>query len=227
MKMWKNKLQRLQDENADLAAELEGNTWDSIYRILGYVSSYGISPIEEEIIKSDLIGLGREAELRKQSVEERLGVTEEQFSKAIVKETKGSGIIDRLEQLLYYFLVLTFCVYAVFFLAEGCPKLYGFSWQMMFFILVNDVTIFTMGKNVRKRGFYEHSRKEKAQRAAIAALCCAVWIAFAFMIFGFDDRIIIEGNGWLILLVVGCAAAAAFAGNYVYVNRKLERMRSA
>lgn len=61
--LWKNELTEIRNENAEQISGMNGTMWDQLSPMLEYLSSFSIPMFEEEVIKKDLIGMAKEAEI--------------------------------------------------------------------------------------------------------------------------------------------------------------------
>ena len=61
--LWKNELTEIRNENAEQISGMNGAMWDQLSPTVEYLSSFSIPMFEEEVIKKDLIGMAKEAEI--------------------------------------------------------------------------------------------------------------------------------------------------------------------
>lgn len=80
--LWKNELTEIRNENADLIREMSGAMWDQLSPMVEYISSFSIPMFEEEVIKKDLIGMAKEAEIEKSLWKKNWGCHEKNFATA-------------------------------------------------------------------------------------------------------------------------------------------------
>ena len=83
--LWKNELTEIRNENAEQISGMNGTMWDQLSPMLEYLSSFSIPMFEEEVIKKDLIGMAKEAEIEQISLEEKLGMSSKEFCDNLIE----------------------------------------------------------------------------------------------------------------------------------------------
>ena len=108
--LWKNELTEIRNENADQISGMNGAMWDQLSPMVEYLSSFSIPTFEEEVIKKDLIGMAKEAEIEEISLEEKLGMPRKEFCDNLVKEEMRNGRITEniMEVGVHFIWYLTF-----------------------------------------------------------------------------------------------------------------------
>lgn len=142
--LWKNELTEIRDENAEQISGMSGRMWDQLSPMVEYLSSFSIPTFEEEVIKKDLIGMAKEAEIEQISLEEKLGMPPKEFCDNLIEngeERTGKRKVE--EQILE--LAVNFVLYLPAFwfieaLLDAEPgKLYASDMLFAFFAALSDV----------------------------------------------------------------------------------------
>ena len=93
---WRNDYDRICWENEKRLDGVSGKNRVALIRMFWYVAAFPVSLFQLEVVKKDLIGLASEADMEKISLEEKLGVSEEEFCKALIEEGKTSRSVEKL-----------------------------------------------------------------------------------------------------------------------------------
>ena len=139
--LWKNELTEIRNENSDLIREMSGAMWDQLSPMVEYISSFSIPMFEEEVIKKDLIGMAKEAEIEKISLEEKLGMPRKEFCDSLVKESmRKSKMIECIMEVAVHFIWnLTFFWVLELVLFGEPDKIYAAYAVFSFMIALTDV----------------------------------------------------------------------------------------
>ena len=121
--LWKNELTEIEMRMQRQISGMNGTMWDQLSPMLEYLSSFSIPMFEEEVIKKDLIGMAKEAEIEQISLEEKLGMSSKEFCDNLIEnETERTRKRKVEEQILE--LAVNFVWYLTVFLAHwgfaGC-----------------------------------------------------------------------------------------------------------
>lgn len=121
--LWKNELTEIRNENADQIREMSGVMWDQLSAMVEYISSFSIPMFEEEVIKKDLIGMAKEAEIEKISLEEKLGMPRKEFCDSLVKEEmRNERITENIMEFAVHFVWNLTFFWAIELLLFGNPE---------------------------------------------------------------------------------------------------------
>ena len=111
--IFKNNYIKLLDENERASCKLESTTAYDIRCIMDYFRGYGIPLFEMEVIKKDILGLAKEADLEHVTLEEKLGMPLQEFCENMKREGSSSHWFGHLLKALQsacfiYTLICTF-----------------------------------------------------------------------------------------------------------------------
>lgn len=207
--LWKNELTEIRNENAEQISGMNGAMWDQLSPMLEYLSSFSIPMFEEEVIKKDLIGMAKEAEIEQISLEEKLGMPPKEFCDNLIQnETERTGKRKVKEQILE--LALNFVLYLPAFwileaLLDAEPgKLYVSDMLFAFFAALSEVWL--PGKRMmawdKRKDYLRHLIKIGS---LVLVVFTDVWTDLA-----------ITGNGFVIggCLILLSVLAAFISANY-------------
>lgn len=214
MSLFKNNYQKLIEDNNEAIAELSGDSWGVLARMFKYLESFDVSLFELEVIKKDLIGLAREAELEKTAFLEKIGMSEKEFCDSLVKGGIKRGGLERVIPRIKNSSIELFVFYALWWCFEGMPKDYGITLWMATFTIVADCYQSTIGFKLRSRKLYqsEASRKMKT-------IVSFVGITAIFLVACFSEVFILRGNGRIIFVALLIISAVMFFGNNIYWDK--------
>ena len=217
MSLFYNNYQKLSQENSENIAKLSAGSWNCIKRMTDYIASFHRSLFELEVIKKDLIGMGLEADMQGQELEEKIGVPEKELCDNLIRDgmkpSRTGSVIQALRKLALQFLAM----HMFLFVTQGCPLKYGISaWEVVWVFGLNVAGYFTywlFGKG--KMNYYE-KRKQNACKIAGTVLY-AVLVVIYLLPKPFAEFYLISGNGWVIAaIVLGISAIVFFGSNYYW-----------
>lgn len=207
--LWKNELTEIRNENAEQISGMNGAMWDQLSPTVEYLSSFSIPMFEEEVIKKDLIGMAKEAEIEQISLEEKLGMPPKEFCDNLIEngeERTGKRKVE--EQILE--LAVNFVLYLLAFwfieaLLDAEPgKLYASDMLFAFFAALSDVWL--PGKRImawdKRKEYLRHLIKIGS---LVLVVFTDVWTDLA-----------ITGNGFVIggCMILASVMAVLIRRNY-------------
>lgn len=221
MSLFYNNYQRLSQENADEIAELSAKSWNVVKKILDYINSFDVSLFELEVIKKDLIGIAREADMEQISFVDKIGMPEEEFCDTLVREGMKHSYIDHLLPMIRNGMMALFVVYTLMWWVEGFPSEYGITGFVAAFTLFEVLVEWRAGTRILGRMVYKDTRKKKKGKMLYYAISLTIWYV---IIFRFpDDLFAVHGNGRVIFVVLLLLAVFTFFGNNYYWDKCSEK----
>lgn len=226
MGLFRNNYKKLVQENKYAAAELTGKSWVVIDRMFKYLNTFAVSAFELEVIKKDLLGLAKEADIEGIDFKDMIGMPEKEFCDSLVKDGIKPSYIERLLPMLRDMMLVDFIFYALAWKIEGMPRAYGFSADL---VVINLTFIawqyFTIMILQRRKAEYAMARKKKEY--VYGFLICLA--GFLYVMSGWPlgrsniPKFIICGNGSVIFIVLLALLAALFFGNNYYWDKCSEK----
>lgn len=142
--LWKNELTEIRNENAEQISGMNGAMWDQLSPMLEYRSSFSIPMFEEEVIKKDLIGMAKEAEIEQISLEEKLGMPPKEFCDNLIENgeerTEKRKVEEQILELAVNFVLYLPAFWFIEALLDAEPgKLYASDMLFAFFAALSDV----------------------------------------------------------------------------------------
>lgn len=222
MKILENNYTKIVDENIVALNNLQESTAYKVLDIVDYFRGKGISLFELEVIKKDMIGLAKEAEIEQISLEEKLGMPIQKFCENMGKEESSTRwkehVLEILKNILY---IITIC-YAVDFFLFKMPTKWGIGiWDISFYcvlVLLNYGIDYLMDKSV-----FMPSKIKWLSRIRILLWILYIIVMNILSIYTESLEFIIEGNGWIILFtLILLSVIVCFVNNY-YWNKQSEK----
>ena len=130
---WRNDYDRICWENEKRLDGVSGKNRVALIRMFQYVAAFPVSLFQLEVVKKDLIGLASEADMEKISLEEKLGVPEEEFCKALIEEGKTSRSVEKLLLIARDAILALFIFYTFDFVFNGFSNQTGLEIDVVFF----------------------------------------------------------------------------------------------
>ncbi len=222
MKILENNYTKIVDENIVELNKLQESTAQKVLDIVDYFRGKGISLFELEVIKKDMIGLAKEADIEQISLEEKLGMPIEKFCENMGKEESSTRwkehILGMLKDILY---IITVC-YAIEFFLFKMPTKWGISiWDISFYfalVLLDYGIDYLIDKFV-----FAPSKIKWFSRIRILLWILYIVAINILLVYTESLAFIIEGNGWIILFtLILLSVIVCFANNY-YWNKQSEK----
>lgn len=236
MNILHNNYKKLRQNNIDESVNLKGSNRRMIEQMVDYISSGKISLFDIEIVKRDLIGIGQEAEMEGISLEEKLGVPEKEFADSLATEIKGKSGSEWILLLSQRVFASAFILYIISFLFLGCPKDYGIGWDILFFVTVLVIVDQLIEIKIRQKFLY--NRKKKVINFIFSLLSIFLYVVWIF-IPGYGSLAVedwglwieipqktfylIQGNGWLIAMLLLALWIISMLINNYYWNKQSEK----
>lgn len=207
--LWKNELTEIRNENAEQISGMNGAMWDQLSPMLEYLSSFSIPMFEEEVIKKDLIGMAKEAEIEQISLEEKLGISSKEFCDNLIENeterTRKRKVEEQILELAVNFVWYLTVFWLIGALLDAEPgKLYASDMLFAFFAALSDVWL--PGKRImawdKRKEYLRHLIKIGS---LVLVVFTDVWTDLA-----------ITGNGFVIgrCLILLSVLAAFISTNY-------------
>ena len=221
MSLFYNNYQKLQQENAEEIAELSISSWNTLKDMLDYTASFDVSLFELEVIKKDLIGTAREADIEQISLQKKIGVTEKQFCDSLIKgvmeHNKGEVILLLLRKIIF----LSLLFYTLNFVLQGFPRKMGIEAWDIFFVFIFCNVEGLLEKHLKSRSIYYQKQRRTIYRTISNLLNVVILITSGVLIFNNIVLFTVRGRvvfGLLILL-----ALIFFFGNNYYWDKCSEK----
>lgn len=223
MNWFYNDYQKLAQENNDAIAQLSGEGWKTLKNMFEYMTIYNISLFELEVIKKDLIGAIREAEIEGIDFKDTLGMTEKEFCDSLVREETEHIRQERMVLMVRNLALELFGFYTFIWLMWGAPVDYGISVVMLFVGIWTPVWNYVIDYRIRGLCAYRLTDRKKHWLSLIGCGSLGAGYMAGLFYFGAKDIFIVRGNGVVIFLALFMLSAAAFFGNNYYWNRRAEK----
>ena len=219
MKMFQNNYQRLRQENIDESVSLLEENYDTLSRMMHYMMGHNISLFELEVIKKDLIGIAKEAEVEGISLESKLGVSEREFCNSLLVDAVRKKPLDNVFLQCKDVFLAVCLINALEFFCSGFPREYGLCLSALLYgvgvVLTKEIAF----DKIRKRATYSKNRN---LINLVSGLCSAA-LVFAWIVSPGEDIFLISGNGWTITAILIFVTVFAFLVNNLYWNKQSER----
>ena len=214
---WRNDYDRICWENEKRLDGVSGKNRVALIRMFWYVAAFPVSLFQLEVVKKDLIGLASDADMEKISLEEKLGVPEEEFCKALIEEGKTSRSVEKLLLIARDAILALFIFYTFDFVFNGFSNQTGLEIDVVFFAVFCEIGREVLRAVARRRSGYQDSKK----KSRIVFLCYAIIVLFyvGWISIGMKGIAFFPGHGWLIFVILLAAAAGIWFINCRYWNR--------
>lgn len=219
MSLFYNNYQRLVQENNDAIAKISGESWSTLCKMFEYMRFYNISLFELEVLKKDLLGVAREADIEGIDFRDKLGMPEKEFCDSLVRDGIEHIWQERIVLAVRNVVLIFFAYYTFLWLLEGIPMDYGIRIEVLFIGTVGVFWDYITKHGIQGFGAYRLSDRGKRWGSLGSYIVWGIAIAAIMMKGGF----IIRGNGVVIFLILFVLSAAVFFGNNIYWNKRSER----
>ena len=219
MSLFYNNYQRLVQENNDAIAKISGESWSTLCKMFEYMRFYNISLFELEVLKKDLLGAAREADMEGIDFRDKLGMPEKEFCDSLVRDGIEHIWQERIVLAVRNVVLIIFAYYTFMWLLDGMPMDYGIRTEALFFGTVGAFLNYITNHGIRGFGAYRLSDKGKRRASIGVFIVWGIAITAVIMKAGF----IIRGNGAVIFLILFVLSAATFFGNNIYWNKRSEK----
>ena len=129
MSLFYNNFQKLRQENADERAKVSEENRYTLGRMIDYLSSFKMSYFDLEILKKDLIGIAKEADIMQVNMEDTLGLPEKKFCENLLHESTPHTLWETLLPAIRNFFLGLWVCYTVPFILFGFPSCYRLSFS--------------------------------------------------------------------------------------------------
>lgn len=219
MSLFYNNYQRLVQENNDAIAEISRESFKELQKMFKYMASFEVSLFELEVIKKDLIGVAREADIEGIDFEDKLGRPEKEFCDALLKDGIEHSRVERKILMVKNALIALFGYYALWWVMLGAPGSFGIPPLVVFFGLWDAAGGYVMDCKLRGRGAYL-----LAARKLWTIFLGGSTIIFIIAVCLMPDEILwFRGDGRVIFFILLALSACAFFGNNYYWDKCSEK----
>lgn len=218
MSLLSNDYQKLRQENIDESVKLNGKNYGMLDRMMRYISAHDIALFALEVVKKDLIGIAKEAEIEQIPLEEKIGVPEKEFCDTLLDGAMKKRHIDSI-MLLIRDMSLVICLFnTVEFFCFGCPEIFGLTLGVLFYSAVFVAFDQVVVEKLKGRTLYNKNDKTRnVILFTVLAIGFLIWILLP------DELFLIRGNGWLITILVIVITGLIYIGNNYYWNRQSKK----
>lgn len=226
MNLFQNNLKQLQKENdRNLASVQSLQNKNEISHMLDYLSVSKLSVFQVEVVRKDIIAMALEADRENKTISEKLGIDTKDFCCDIIKNNseypaRGEHIILELAPVIYF---LTAFYALEFIFMNSAPV----NWGISGFLLVTVVLyfIFTRCCSLMVKNKLSMHQKHYIRRLYIAVMVTGIIIyaASAKALMRNENIFIVNGNGWLIFLVLVIISIVTFFATNLYWNHCSEK----
>lgn len=216
MNLCYNNYQKLKQQNADEIAGMSEKNWGVINRMMQYISSYNVSLFEMEVIKKDLIGAAKEADMESIELGEKLGVPEKEFCDSLIQAGMKRSRFELILPMLQRACLWLTAIYVTGFLADGLPGESGIRWWEILLLPVGMQFDVIIDRYIIGRSAYSRKYTKAIGNILILVIDIVLLVLFSP---GKFDGFLIRGNGWGILAVLFVLNAVIFWSNNYYWNK--------
>lgn len=218
MSLLSNNYEILRQENIDESVQLKGENYRMLDRMIQYISAHDIAMFELEILKKDLIGIAKEAELEHVAFEEKIGIPEKEFCDNLLDDSMKKRHMDSIV-LLIRDISLGICLWnTLIFLLLGCPRIYGLTLNVLFYAGIMVAFEQIIAKKLKGRDQYNKGKKNKVIIFIVSVILFLIWFCLPI-----DKLFLIRGNGWLISISCIVITSLIYFGNNYYWNRQSKK----
>lgn len=213
---WRNDYNRIYRENEKGMVKISDDNCRSIIRICQYISAFPVSMFQLEVIRKDLIGLAMEADMDNISLEEKLGVSEEEFSKELIKEAERPDCWEKVLYRIRNFILGLTILYTLSFAFARFNNSHGLPVSSIItaFIIVIAIEI-ARDLILRKGGYYSSVKKTVITRVLYGILAISLFVGRAIA----ENMTLFSGHGWMIFVLLMTASAVFCVVDHRYWNR--------
>ena len=219
MSLFYNNYQRLVQENNDAIAKISGESWSTLCKMFEYMRFYNISLFELEVLKKDLPGAAREADMEGIDFRDKLGMPEKEFCDSLVRDGIEHIWQERIVLAVRNVVLIIFAYYTFLWLLEGIPMDYGIRIEVLFIGTVGVFWDYITKHGIQGFGAYRMSSRGKWW----VTLGGYIVRGIAVMAIETKEACLITVNGAVIFLILFVLSAAAFFGNNIYWNKRSEK----
>ena len=222
MSLFYNNYQKLQKENRIESSTLSDENWETLGKMQKYISAFDVSLFETEIIKKDLIGTAKEAEIEKMTFREKIGIPEKEFCDSLVSDVMRHGRTGWIVLQVRNMALWIFAVCGISFITEGRPESMAITLRDLILILILAGAMEFMQRYVTRSTVYNKGGKRFALQGLAVLAWVGVWALYYSQ--GIEGSVVIyRGNGWLMFGLAFIFAAIAFFGNNYYWDKCSEK----
>lgn len=219
MRLFENDFEKLKQDNIDESVLLKPEDYGTLDRMMTYLASHNVALFELEVMKKDLIGFAKEAEVAGITMEESLGMPEKEFCDSLLDGAMKKNFFDQVMPILRNMLMIVCLFHILDFMFSGCPKNFGLTISTVFFGVVLEFVLGMVEGKLIKRSVYGGYNANKAVYFIVSTALLALWFLMP------DNVFVIRGNGWVIALVLAIIMLAGIVLNNVYWNRQSEKYK--
>ena len=227
MNIFQNNYTKLLDENEQAESKLSFKNSSDIRDAINYFRGQGTSLFELEVIKKDMISLAQEAEIENLSLEEKLGMSIQEFCESMKRENPTSNWLGHLLKLLQtaFFIYTPLYTLEFFMMALSSPKHFGISIDDVIFISLLMILDYGIDYLLNRLLFEPSSKKRKF----LINIRRFIWILYftvfflSVSYFDFASHYLIRGNGWVIEATLLLITFLLWIGNNYYWNKQSEK----
>lgn len=213
---WRNDYNRIYHENESGMMKISDDNCRSIIRMCQYISAFPVSKFQLEVIRKDLIGLAMEADMDKMSLEEKLGVSEEEFSRELIKEAERPDCWEKVLYRIRNFILGLTILYTLSFAFARFDNSHGLPVPNIItaFIIVIGIEI-ARDLILRKGGYHSSVKKTVITRVLYGILAVSFYGGREIA----ENIVLFAGYGWLIFVLLVAASVVFCVINHRYWNQ--------
>ena len=151
MSLLYNNYQKIHSENGYASAELLEKNWNILNKMMGYMESFHISFFEMEVIKKDLIGTAKEAEIEDIDFMDKIGMSEKEFCDNLLKEGIQKNYVEQIVLSVRNMVFIIFIFNTAGWLLVGLPEKWGVPRNMLWFMILYMIVFEVQDCNIRRR----------------------------------------------------------------------------
>ena len=219
MSLLYNNYQKIHSENGYASAELSEKNWNILNKMMGYMESFHISFFEMEVIKKDLIGTAKEAEIEDVDFMDKIGMSEKEFCDNLLKEGIQKNYVEQIVLSVRNMVFIIFILNTAGWLLVGLPEKWGIPRHTLWFMVIYMIVFEVQDCSIRRRMIYA----KRWKRWIVNVVCfLVVWgmLFLNILMPQVDEVMLIEGKGTIVCGISCVLMVVAFLGNNYFWDRR-------
>lgn len=226
MSLFRNNYKKLVQENQYGLAEISGRSFKTLNSMMDYLGTHDVSLFELEVIKKDLIGLAKEADMEGIAFSDKIGMPQKEFCDSLVKDGMRQGHLERFIPLIRDIIITDFIFYTCGWWIEGMPQSYGFPTYLLILDAVCIVWQYIVMLRLQRKKAEAMIATKKRKETFYGFMMLLATFLFTMSGLLYGDTMfefIVRGSGRGILFTLMVFSIAAFFGNNYYWDKCSEK----
>lgn len=224
MSLFRNNYKELVLENECRLSEISGENFKTLDNMFKYLRTFEVSLFELEMIRKDLIGLAKEAEMEGVTFLDKIGMPEKEFCDSLVKDGIKPSHLEKALPRISSLIIISFICYTTFWTLIGMPEDYSFPVSSVAWVPVFWVFIFLVIRKLERKGVeYSFSGKNRNKKRVYNFLALLSFIILCAWDLPESMDFTIPGNGKVIFFTLLILSVVSFFGNNYYWDKLSEK----